>query len=222
MSLKIGLTGNYLSGINDITASFKRYGIPVYDCDLMIKYLLYNSQEHIEKVRELFGEHVFNEGVIDVKKFDGSDESGELHFNVLLKLLYDDIKGYYETWRLKHKKSLYTIFKSNILYESGFHTQMDHNICVFRPIKFRATELYKFHSYAYEWAYKLLESEMEEKHKSTYSTYTIYNYDNYNKSVEDQISDIHNTIKNKVKVVQVAPGLYKRLDKNTSTTEYVD
>ena len=50
-SIKVGLTGNYLSGLDYVVSIFKRYKIPVFDCDIMIKYLLYNSEEHIEKIR---------------------------------------------------------------------------------------------------------------------------------------------------------------------------
>ena len=213
-SIKVGLTGNYLSGLDYVVSIFKRYKIPVFDCDIMIKYLLYNSEEHIEKIRDIFGEDVFTNGVVDISKFDGIDNStGDLKFHVLLKLLEYDIIKFYEGWRLNHQKSPYTIFKSQILFEFGFHTLMNLNINCLRPIKYRATELHDYFNYEYVDAYKLLETEMGEKNKDSFSTYTIYNYDNYPDSVEAQIEATHKSLKNKSNTV---------IDRHSSAAEYVD
>lgn len=213
-SLKVGLTGNYLSGVNDVASIFRRYKVPVFDCDLMIKYLIYNSEEHIEAIKETFGDTVFSDGIVDVSKLEGYDEStGKLKFHVLLKLLEFDLKKFYEAWRLKHNNATYTIFKSQILYEFGFHSWMNLNINCLRPIRERATELHEHYNFSYEDAYKLLENEMEESHKNSFSTYTVYSYENYYLSVEDQISNIHKSLKNKVYNPVIQPG---------SAAEYVD
>ena len=213
-SIKVGLTGNYLSGLDYVVSIFKRYKIPVFDCDIMIKYLLYNSEEHIEKIRDIFGEDVFTDGVVDISKFDGIyNSTGDLKFHVLLKLLEYDIIKFYEGWRLNHQKSPYTIFKSQILFEFGFHTSMNLNINCLRPIKYRATELHDYFNYEYADAYKLLETEMCEKNKDSFSTYTIYNYDNYPDSVEAQIEATHKSLKNKSNTV---------IDLHSSAADYVD
>ncbi len=213
-SLKVGLTGNYLSGLDNIVKIFRRYKIPVFDCDLMIKYLLYNSEEHIEKIRKIFGEEVFESGVVDLSKFEGVDNStGDLKFHVLLKLLEYDINKFYEGWRYKHQDSPYTIFKCHVLYEFGFHSNMNLNINCLRPIRYRAEELNNYSNFSYADAYKLLENEMEEQHKCSFSQFVIYNYENYYISIEDQISTIHKSLKNK--------GRNPIIDHHSSAAEYI-
>lgn len=206
-SIKVGLTGNYLSGVEDIVTILRRYGVPVFDCDLMIKYLIYNSEEHIGIIQDTFGDTVFSNGIIDLAKFEGYDEdTGKLKFHVLLKLLEFDLKKFYEGWRLVHNDVPYTVFKSQILYEFGFHSWMNLNINCLRPLKDRSKILHDHHGFSYEDAYKLLQNEMEETHKNSFSTYTIYNYSNYYLSVEEQFSNIHKSIKNKVSNPIIQPG----------------
>ena len=54
--LKVGLTGNYFSGIDDISNTYKKLKIPVFEVDLIIKFMLYNNQDTIEKIREEFAQ----------------------------------------------------------------------------------------------------------------------------------------------------------------------
>jgi dephospho-CoA kinase len=105
MTIKIGLTGNYLSGLDYITAIFKRYKIPVYDCDIIIKYFLYNSEEHIERVRKSIGDKYFKDGVLDISSMSGTDKSGvSIFYKVLNILKYDIIKAF-ELWRKKYNNN---------------------------------------------------------------------------------------------------------------------
>jgi dephospho-CoA kinase len=199
-SLKIGLTGNYLSGLDYVASIFRRYKMPVFDCDLIIKYYIFNSEDHIEKIRDVFGSDVFTNDVVDLDKFNGVDRStGDLKFHMLLKLFELDIMTNYERWRMKHKKAPYTIFKSQVLFESGLNSNMNLNIYCLKPIKYRAEELHDYFNFNYEDAYKLLESEMDENHKNSFCTHTIHNFENYYVSTEDQISSLHRSLKDKVK-----------------------
>ena len=97
--LKIGLTGNYYSGIEDIVAIFKRYKIPVFDADLLIKYLLYNNNDTIMRIKSTFGNSVFNKNILDMSEFKGNgynENSGVFKFEKLLKLLQTDLIKHYE------------------------------------------------------------------------------------------------------------------------------
>ena len=202
--LKVGLTGNYFVGIEDVVAIFRRYEIPLFDADLVIKWMLFNSSEHIDRIRSTFGSEVFDEyNILDLSKFNGIDKhTGNLKFHILLKILEFDVITYYERWRLTKKGTPYTIFKSQILFEFGFNTNMNINIAVFKPEGMRVTELQTYHGMKAMDVYDMLETEMDALQKNRMCTYTIHNYESYFETVERQISQIHRSIKNKIKDIK--------------------
>ena len=189
--LKVGLTGNYFSGIDDISNTYKKLKIPVFEVDLIIKFMLYNNQDTIEKIREEFGNVVFMNHKIELNAFRGTST-----FRRLMKVLELDLITTYEKWRLVNKAP-FTIFKSQILFESNWNNLMNFNISVFKPTGIRVGEIQDTYKMRSTEAWALVDTEIDPFQKNRLCNYTIHNYESYNDSVEKQITNINKTISSK-------------------------
>ena len=201
--LKIGLTGNYYTGLDYIAYIFRRYKVPVFDADLVIKYMIFNSSEHILRIKDVFGEKVFTNNVVDLNQFIGNDDNtGASKFNVLLKLLEKDLNKYYLNWRVKHSDNKFIIFKSQILFEFGFDKIMDMNISVFKPDGMRISEIQTMLGIKASDAWKFIENEISAEKKNNLCDYQIHNYDSYFETTERQIAQIYRNLISKTKDVK--------------------
>lgn len=198
--IKVGLTGNYFSGYNEVGDIFSENRIPVFDADVIIKYLINYSEKHFNKIREVFGNDIYKMGLIDLDKFSNNSK-----FDELLDIIELDLIKYYENWRFSNKqKSFYTIFKSSILFERKFNEHMDVNISVFRPSNERRKDVTEYSFVTPNTIDHILSNEMCELEKNSKSDYVIHNYGSYytnNSSfnVKKQISSIGKSINDKYK-----------------------
>ena len=179
---KVGLTGNFYSGYNEVAEIFEAKNIPVFNADVVLKFMLNYSEKHIRKIKEKFG----NDKILDIVQLD------------LIKA--------YEKWRIKNYNSHYTIFKSSILFERKINTSMNFNISVFRPKTERRRELTTFTSMPPFTIDNILDNEMDELQKNGKSDYVIHNYGISKQgssefAVESQVNNINKALVKKGNLV---------------------
>lgn len=191
--LKVGLTGNYCSGLDDIVSIMRKMGILVYDADLIIKFMIYNNSEVITKIKEQFGKIVFKDNRVDISSFRTTEQ-----FNSLIKLIEPELLKSYEKFRLVNRDSKVIFFKSQILFETGLNTYMNMNVSVFKPNGNRVEEIQKINKLRTTEAWKIVDSEMDSFQKNRMCQYTIHNYDAHNDSLEKQVISILKAINSKV------------------------
>lgn len=185
--MKVGLTGNYMSGVESpyLSKIYSNIGIPIFDADLMVKFLLFNNSETIIKIRKQFGNHVFTNLQVDLCKFP------PLEFKKLLRVIELDLIKAYERWRLQNINSAYTIFKSQILFEANWDKLMNYTICVFKPDSIRVSDISGIQQIRLTEAYNIIENEMDIFQKNNLSNYVLHDYNSYNESLEEQILTIN-------------------------------
>lgn len=187
--LKIGLTGNYHSGLDVVSEIFKlNYKIPVYEADLNIKFMLFNDSATIRKIENKFSKNAFTNNKVDLNKFSDNDR-----FNDLMKLIEPNLFKNYIKW-MSTKKSQYTIFKSQILHEIGWTDNMNFNITVYKDNSFRASEIVKLNNISYIDANNMIDNEMDTLIKNRLSNYVIHNYITHNQTLHKQINTINQSI----------------------------
>jgi dephospho-CoA kinase len=126
--MKIGLTGNYFSGQDEVAILFRDKNVPVFDADVVLKYFINFSPKHMEKISNKFGDDYYNYGLLRLNLFKTTSQ-----WNKLLDLLEFDLIESYEKFRVKHINSPYTIFKFTYLFERSLHTHLDKVITCYRP-----------------------------------------------------------------------------------------
>jgi dephospho-CoA kinase len=190
--LKVGLTGNYCAGLDAVVIILRKMGIIVFDADLIIKFLLYNNTEMINKIKAQFGKIVFFENQVDISSFRTAEQ-----FNSLIKLIEPELLRSYEKFRLVNRDSKYIFFKSQILFETGLNTYMNINVSVFKPNGSRVADIQRINKLRTTEAWKIVDSEMDSFQKNRMCQYTIHNYEAHNDGLEKQIASILKALNSK-------------------------
>ena len=189
--IKIGLTGNRYSG-KDITASlFKSISIPVFNADVILKFLINHNFDMSYKIKRKIDKSFFINDELDLTKLTGPvlDEV----IDIVEYELFDSFKKY----QLRNANSIYTIFHSSILFERDWNKKMDYSISVFSPIADRANRCVQNTDMNIMSAYNLAQREMKDLSKNSLSDFVIHSYnDEINPfgSLLTQVNDIDKKI----------------------------
>jgi dephospho-CoA kinase len=192
--IKIGLTGNRYSGKDTVANLFEQIGIPVFNADVILKFIL-NFDINVNKdILDNYGEYIFTgaDSMIDPKKIRSKKD-----FDKLVNFAEFELKRAYEKFILENRQSLYTIFHSSIIFERGWQKDMDYTINVFAPKgvrSFRCERITKQSTYNIS---ELIKGEMEDLIKNKLATYTVHNYDGATLSFGD-VCDQVNRIDRKI------------------------
>jgi dephospho-CoA kinase len=186
--LKVGLTGNYFSGLDEVSHKCGLLQMPVFEADLILRFLFYNNSDTITKIRNQFGKEVFTNNQLDLNFFTDSES-----FRKLLKVIELDLLKAFEKWR-QTQKSKITIFKSAILFEAGWNEWMNLNISVFKPNGVRIHEIQRHFKMKSTDVYNMVDSEMDVFQKNRLSDYIIHNYPAYAETVEKQLISISKSL----------------------------
>ena len=112
--IKIGLTGNRYSGKDTISNLFKKISIPVFDADVILKFLI-NHNFELHKISRRIDKSFFlkNGQDLDITKMNGPilDE--------IINVVEPELIKAYDNYRLKNINSIYSIFHSSILFENS-------------------------------------------------------------------------------------------------------
>lgn len=190
--IKVGITGNYYSGYEEISDIFKnKVGVPVFDADVVLKFIINYREDVIKKIKIKFGSSVYNFGLLKSDVFNTTEK-----FDCVLDLAQMELLQAYEKWRLVNKDFYYTIFKSAILFERNFDTSMDYTISVFKPKNDRVYEFAKKTHTIVSESYNLINKEMDELEKNKNSTHIIHNYEAA-APISRQVQNVHDSINKK-------------------------
>jgi len=171
--IKIGLTGNRYSGKDTVAKMFEQIKIPVFNADIILKFIL-NFDINVNKdILDNYGEYIFTgpESMIDPKKIRSKKD-----FDKLVNFAEFELKRAYERFRLENKQSVYTIFHSSILFERGWNKDMDFTINVFAPKDVRSLRCEKITKQSAYNISQLIKGEMDDLVKNKLADYTIHNY----------------------------------------------
>lgn len=205
--LKIGLTGNYYSGYNEVGDIFEELGMPVFDADLIIKYMLNYSVEYVNKIKFAFGENIYYAGLLDLSKFDTNEK-----FDKLFDIIQLDLIKSYEKWRIKNWNKFYTIFKCSVLFERKLDANMNYTITTFTPELQRKHDLITTSQMPREMIDNILSNEMDELLKNQKATYVIHGYRGLSE-LRKSVNDVHRAImkKNTQGILSNEENLYKNI-----------
>lgn len=182
--IKVGLSGNRFSGKKTVVKLFKQIGVPVFNADIILKFILNYNYEINYKIRSTFGDVFSKKGdLLDISKFKNDKE-----FNDLIDVIEYELLNAYEVFNIKNSNSIYTIFFSSILYEREWQKIMDYNITVYSPSEERISRCLNIYKNDYGqkikedgrmetyWIKQLIATEMRDIVKNSLSNFTVSNY----------------------------------------------
>lgn len=182
---QIALTGNRKSGKKGVSKLFNQIGVPVYDADAVIKYLLLRSD--VKKV--------VNGSIGKVSdSLDINDWKGDDRFSLLLDLIEFEVWEGWKRFQNQHKEKVYLIYKSSFIFERKLLGRFDFTINVFTPKEERIRRMVMTTGRTKNECYLLLENEMSDFQKNELSDYIIHNYQDYSVNILDQVNEIDTDI----------------------------
>lgn len=188
--IKVALTGNFRSGHREIAKTFAKNGVPIFDVDLTIKYLINRKKEIKKLIQDEYGKHIYSGGLLSIEKFNNNEK-----FEKLLDLIAPEIFSTYSRFLKINSKYAYTIFLSSILFEMRWDKRFDYNMNVFKAQFLRRKDLIKNTKMSEDMIDFILTNEMDEYYKNTKSDHIIQNYFHQDdKRMKKQIIQIHSNI----------------------------
>jgi len=169
--IKVGLSGNRYSGKSTVCKLFKQIGIPVFEADVILKFIISRDLETINMIKLSVGEHIFKNGLID------KDYVTDIDFEKILKSASFQLQKAYEEFNRRNSNSIYSIFHSSFLFETDWADQMDYNINIFCPKNTRMDRCRQITGMNLTNITNMLRHEMDDLDKNTMSSYVVHNYE---------------------------------------------
>ena len=95
--IKVGLTGNRFSGKDTVCKLFEQIGVPVFNADVVLKFILNYNYEINYKIRNVFGDVFSLKGdLLDISKF-----SDQKKFNDLIDIIEYELLNAYDVFNKK-------------------------------------------------------------------------------------------------------------------------
>lgn len=193
--LKVGLSGNRYSGKNRIVNLFKQIGVPVFEADVILKFILSHNYELQAEIADRIGRKYFKDGLLNTEKVKTDGK-----FSSILDIVEPELYRTWERFIQKNNKAVYCIFHSSILFEKEWNKAMDINVTVFAPYADRIERCKFLTNKSVSSIYSLTKLEMDELDKNNLSDFVIHNYNNDSPFYGDtltQVNDIDKKIVDK-------------------------
>ena len=125
----LGVTGGLGSGKTTVCNIFKTLGVPYFSSDEVSKSILF-SHDIQNTVACIFGDSVFENGLLNRKKLARLIFSNESALEKLNKILHPKVADSFNRWK-DAQRSFIVIKEAAILFESGAYKSCDYilNIC---------------------------------------------------------------------------------------------
>ena len=185
--IKIGLSGNRYSGKNRVSTLFKQIGVPVFEADVILKFIFNHNYELQAEIADRVGRVYFKDGKLNEEKVkvDGV-------FSKIMEIVEPELYRSWERYLEKNKKAIYCVFHSSILFERDWDKAMDQNVSVFAPYADRIERCKYLTNKSVSSIYSLTRLEMDELDKNKKSDYVIHNYNNDSSFYEDALTQVNN------------------------------
>jgi dephospho-CoA kinase len=179
--VKVGLTGGIGSGKTTVSNFLLEYGIPVYNSDSQGKKLMNTNLELINDIVKIFGESVYNNGILNTNLLSSIVFSDPEKIKQLNNLVHPKVAEDFNQWVGKNNNQPILIKEAAILIESGAYLNMDKIILVISKKSNRINRVSKRDNSDFESIEKRINFQLTDDEKIQYADYIIEN----NSSLDD-------------------------------------
>jgi len=184
--VKIGLTGGIATGKTTVSKYLQTLGIKVIDADLIAREVLDLYPEILQYLKERYGDRVIKDGKLDRKALGKivfqNKEDRRSYLQVIMPRIRQEIEK-----RLEESVDEITVLDAPLLFEEGFHKDVDLTITVYADESVQLQRLRERDGYTEEEARNRISAQMDLKEKRNLSTYVLNN----SGSLEDTLLDLH-------------------------------
>ncbi len=199
MSYKIGITGGIGTGKSLVSNILKELGIIVISADEIVRELQ-KDPYYLQKIREIFGDDVFDKGNLDRKKlakiiFSDSDARRKLE-NLLHPPVLEEIKKKLE--ELKERDII--AVEVPLLFEVGIEDWFDEIWVVYAPFELQLERIVNRDNISKEDAVARIRAQIPIEEKLKKADFVIYNdkdIESTKNQIKERVSTIYRMIYNK-------------------------
>lgn len=190
--LEIALTGNRFTGKDYVAAKFRNLGIPVFDADVVLKFIINQRFYFHETLKKELGKNPFFNGFINPGMIRDDKE-----FDIVINQVEEELFLSYDRFR-KHETYPYCVFLSSLLYERKWNEKFDIIINTFAPNDDRAFRAKCEYGITYVEFFNAIKTEFSQYKKNEMANHVLHSY-NGGFLLEESIIKIDETIKEKIK-----------------------
>ena len=184
--VKVGLTGGIGSGKTTVSNFLLEYGIPVYNSDSQGKKLMNTNLELISDIVNIFGESVYNNGILNTNLLSSIVFSDPEKIKQLNNLVHPKVAEDFNQWVGKNNNQPILIKEAAILIESGAYLNMDKIILIISKKSNRINRVSKRDNSDFESIEKRINFQLTDDEKIQYADYIIEN----NSSLDDLKNEV--------------------------------
>jgi dephospho-CoA kinase len=192
--IKLGITGGIGSGKSTVSEIFSLYGVPVYIADVESKKLVATSPVIREKLIHLFGEELYEGGVLNKPMLASHIFNDKKKLETVNAIIHPEVGNDFNQWLQQHSQYDIVAQEAAILFESGFDKMMDKIVMVYAPLEVRIQRTMLRDNISGEKVLERVQNQMPDEDKAKLSDYVIVN-DN-TKSLIEQVGSIILRLKN--------------------------
>lgn len=165
---KIAITGGIGSGKSYVCRLLRDRGIDVYDCDAAAKRLMRGSLTLQERLNDLVGGGLFDEGVFDKARLARYMLQSEEHTSQVNAIVHPAVG---RDFILSGKDWM----ECAILFESGFERYVDYVVCVAAPLEVRISRVMERDGISREKVLEWMGRQWPQEKVLLHSDYVIHN-----------------------------------------------
>lgn len=191
MPLKIGLTGGIGSGKTTVAKVFELLGVPVYYADAASKRLYKTDKDLIQKMKEHFGDGIYNEDELNRTKLASLVFNNPEKLELLNSLVHPPTIKDAIDW-MQAQTTPYVIKEAALLFESGSVQGLDYVIGVYTPQHIRLKRVMDRDGISREDVLNRMNRQIDEEIKMKLCDFVIAN--NEQELVIPQVIALHDKI----------------------------
>jgi len=191
MPLKIGLTGGIGSGKSTVAKIFSLLDIPVYYADDASKRLYKTDKDLIKKMKEHFGEGIYNEDELNRTALAQLVFNDPQKLSLLNQLVHPPTIRDAVEWMQK-QTGVYVIKEAALLFESGSAEGLDYVVGVYAPTHIRLKRVMERDKISREDVLARMNRQINEELKMKLCDFVVQN--NEQDLVIPQILTLHETL----------------------------
>lgn len=192
--LKVGITGGIGSGKSTVCQVFNTLGIPVFYADDAAKYLMNNDTQLINSIKQLFGDTVYKDGLLDNAALSSIVFQHPDKLQQLNALVHPATIQYGKDW-ITRQTAPYIVKEAAIFFESGSYKDMDVMIGVSAPLELRITRAMKGLGKTREEILHRISQQMDQDEKMSRCDHVIINDEQT--AIIPQVLTLHAQLLNK-------------------------
>lgn len=171
---KVGITGGIGSGKSTVCRLLADMGVAIYDSDARAKALMAEDAALREALIAAFGEECFTAEGLDRKYLSSIVFGNEEALARLNSIVHPAVRADFREWA-EQQRGAYVVLESAILFESGFHTEVDSTLAVLAPLEERLRRTMERDGVDREAVLRRIEHQMSDDELHARATRTLVN-----------------------------------------------